>query len=147
MRDGDSQHVRIGDFSDRELLALLIDMGHQCSGREMAQRVWNVPDDDPDLTRLTRCVTSRLVWMRRFGLVVRDGDGAWQISTVGLALRTDRTTTQMATQISELKESKLLDLANTVGVKLVSAGQVEGRAMQRELAYQINRRRTRLKGW
>ena len=145
--DHSADHVKIGDFSDRELLALLIDMGHQCSAWEMAQRVFGVADDHEELPRLARCVTSRFVWMRRYGLVVRGEDGSWQLSQMGLALRTERVATRITNEIGGVAESKLLDLANTVGVRLVDAKEVEGRAMQRELAYQINRRRARLRGW
>jgi len=139
--------LRIRDFSDRELLALFIDMGGSCSAAEMAQRVFDLKDGDEHIPRQTRCVTSRFVWMRRYGLVSRDEEGRWQISQAGSLLRTARIPDSMATNIDRMAEDRMLDLANTVGLKLVAASEIQGRAMQRELVHQINRRRSRLRGW
>lgn len=146
-RNGQPDRLRISDFSDRELLALLLDMGQVTSARELAQRVWDLPDKHEELPHATRCVTSRLVWMRRYGLVKREDDGQWAISETGVKLRTTQTSQTVAVGIDRMAEDGVLDLANTVGLKLVNASEIHGRAMQRELVHQINRRRSRLRGW
>jgi hypothetical protein len=142
-----ADRLRIADFSDREILALFLDMGGAAAAREMAQRVFGLGDGDDNLPHYTRCVTSRFVWMRRYGLVDRADDGRWQISPAGVALRTSQVPEALVNQIDRMGENRSLDLAHTVGVKLVDAGEIQGRAMQRELTHQINRRRTRLRGW
>lgn len=146
-RNGQPDRLQIRDFSDRELLAIFLDMGQMTSARELAQRVWGLEDGHEDLPHATRCVTSRLVWMRRYGLVRREDDGSWAISETGVKLRTTQTSQAVAVGIDRMNEDGVLDLANTVGLKLVNAGEIHGRAMQRELVHQIGKRRARLRGW
>lgn len=141
------ERVRIADFSDRELLALFLDLGGAADAREFAQRVFGLSDGHDELPHFTRCVTSRMVWMRRYGLVERADDGRWQISKLGVALRTSEVPESVVNGIDRLGENRSLNLANVVGVKLVEANEIQGRAMQRELVHQINRRRSRLRGW
>lgn len=139
--------LRIRDFSDREILALFFDLGGKAPAREVALRIFDRREDDEEVSHLTRCVTSRLVWMRRYGLIDRAEDGDWQVSATGEALRKGRVPDSISGGIYRMDENNSLDLANVVGVKLVAAGEITGRAMQRELAHQINRRRSRLRGW
>lgn len=141
------QRLRIRDFSDREILALFADVGGKAPAREVALRVFGLREDDEAVKHSTRCVTSRLCWMRRYGLIDRAEDGDWLVSAMGEQLRRGRVPESMATGIDRMEETKGLDLANVVGIKLLGAGEVTGRAMQRELTHQINRRRSRNRGW
>lgn len=139
------QHLQIRDFSDRELLAVIRDAGGTVVAAELAQRIFVVADGE--LPHFTRCVTSRLVWMRRYGLIDRTEEGAWAISAEGEELRAGRVSDTVAAGIDRMGETSMLNLGHVVGVKLVAAGPVAGRAMQRELSHQMNKRKARLRGW
>jgi hypothetical protein len=138
--------VQIRDFSDRELMAVIADLGNPVSARQVATRIFGIAEleeNEPEIRRESRCVVSRFVWMRRYGLLERNEEGLWQISVEGEALRRGKLSTQVVSGIERAQESSVLALANVVGEKLVSAGVVSGRAMQRELQFQIGRRRRR----
>jgi hypothetical protein len=143
-------HVQISDFSDRELLALITDLGTTVSSREVGIRIFGIKeleDNEPEIAHAARCVTSRFVWMRRYGLLDRNEEGDWLISSHGDALRKGTLSSPVSNGIAKLKENSALALANAVGEKLVGSGVISGRAMQRELTFQINRRRTVVRGW
>lgn len=137
--------LQIRDFSDREILATLNDLGGKASAGEAANRIFGPSGDEE--AHYARCVMSRFVWMRRYGLLDRDEDGDWIISTQGDRLRRGTVSATVASGIDRLGEDNALDLGHIVGVKLVETGEIAGRAMQRELVHQINRRKARLKGW
>jgi hypothetical protein len=141
----DAEHITISDYSDRELLAIMFDLAGTgvVTSRELAVRLFAIPDleDNTDqIKHATKCAGTRLSWMKRFGLVeTGDNKGEWQISIAGDQLRRSRLRSTVSTGIAQTEAA--LDLANAVGEKLVKAGQIEGRAMQRELTFQINRRK------
>lgn len=140
------RHLQIRDFSDRELLAVISDAGGVVTAAELAVRIFAPADGE--LPHLARCVTSRLVWMRRYGLILREESGpGWQISPQGEALRAGQVAQAVAGGIERLGDDSMLTLGHLVGLKLVAAPEIAGRAMQRELTHQINARRARLKGW
>jgi hypothetical protein len=142
------EHVQIRDFSDRELMAVIADLGNPVSAREVAVRIFGIAEleeNELEIRRESRCVISRFVWMRRYGLLERDEEGLWRISNEGEALRKGKLSASVENGIVSAKESSALTLANLVGEKLVGAGVVSGRAMQRELQFQIARRRRNLR--
>jgi len=137
--------IQISDYSDRELLGIMFDLAGtgMVTSRELAVRLFAIPDLEEkteEIKHATKCAGSRLSWMKRYGLVEHgENKGEWQISVAGDQLRRSKLRASVGRGISETDAA--LDLANAVGEKLVSAGQVEGRAMQRELTFQINRRK------
>jgi hypothetical protein len=142
----EEERVRIADFSDRELLAVIADLGNPVSARTVAVRIFGIAEleeNEQEIRRESRCVISRFVWMRRYGLVDRDEDGHWLISNQGEALRTGTIAASVANGIARAKETSVLTLANIVGERLVQTAEVSGRAMQRELQFQIQRRKRR----
>ena len=143
-------HVQISDFSDRELLALIADLAPPVSSRDVGIRIFGIKeleDNEPEIAHAARCVTSRFVWMRRYGLLDRNEEGEWLNSAHGEALRMGTLSSPVSNGIANLKENSALALANAVGEKLVGSGVISGRAMQRELTFQINRRRVVVRGW
>ncbi len=150
MTEQTAERVQIRDFSDREMLAILVDLNSKTSARMIALRIFGIAEleaNEAQIVHAARCVTSRLVWMRRYGLIARHEDGDWFISDEGEALRTGKVAASIEGGINNMKEEASLTLANVVGEKLVVLSEISGRAMQRELVHQINRRRSRLKGW
>jgi hypothetical protein len=144
------RHVQIADFSDRELLQLLVDLGKATSARDMALKIFGekeLEDNEPEIRRQAKCVTMRFVWMKKYGLIDRAETGEWLISAMGESLLNGRLAASVENAITNLKANSSPTLANLVGEKLVGSGDVAGRAMQRELLFQINRRKTRIRGW
>jgi len=139
------EHIRISDYSDRELLGIIWDLAGSgvVTSRELAVRLFAIPDLEEkteEVKHATKCAGARLAWMLRYGLIEKGENlGEWQISVEGDKLRRSRLRTAVANGITQTDAA--LDLANKVGEKLVSAGPVEGRAMQRELTFQIGRRK------
>jgi hypothetical protein len=142
---GAAEHIRISDYSDRELLGIMFDLAGTgvVTSRELAVRLFAIPDledKEEEAKHATKCAGTRLSWMKRFGLVEHgENKGEWQISVAGDQLRRARLRGTVSNGIASTDAA--LDLANVVGEKLVKAGKVEGRAMQRELTFQIGRRK------
>jgi hypothetical protein len=140
-----AEHIRISDYSDRELLGIMWDLAGPgvVTSRELAVRLFAIPDLEENTEKIShaiRCAGSRLSWMVRYGLVEKGEErGEWKVSVAGDQLRRAKLRASVSTSIA--KTDAALDLANAVGEKLVKAGRVEGRAMQRELTFQINRRK------
>jgi len=140
-----TEHIRISDYSDRELLGIMFDLNGtgMVTTRELALRLFAIPDLEENTDRITharKCAGARLSWMKRFGLIEKgDEPGEWMISVEGDKLRRSKLRQTIAQGISGTDAA--LDLANAVGEKLVAASPIEGRAMQRELTFQINRRK------
>lgn len=144
-------HVQISDFSDREILAIMLDLGGDVPPGLLAARIYGwskIETEDKDVVAHgKRCVTSRLSWMRRYGLVeswvtveppkVR----TWKVSVPGSQMLQAQLPAGTVNALDRLTDTYDLSLANVVGEKLVKAGQISGTAMRRELQFQIARRR------
>lgn len=148
-------HVQIGDFSDREIMLMILDLGGDVSVSDLAARVYGWgPMDVEDKAKVAhghRCVTSRLVWMRRYGLteswveVEAPKKRSWKVSGEGKLMLQASIGRSVSETISAGPDSHGLTIAHLCGEKLVTAGSVTGQAMRRELLYQIKRRK-RVKG-
>lgn len=141
-------HVQIRDYSDREILAMILDLSAQgdTTTRDLAVRVYgwgHIEGRDVATVRHgCRCVGSRLSWMKRFGLIEKgEKPGEWSVSAIGLKLARQRMQSDTAVTIKRTPDERTLDLANLVGERMVAAGPVAGTAMRRELQFQIQKRR------
>ena len=70
----ENDHVQISDFSDRELLSLINDLRPPVTAREVGVRIFGIKEleeNEQEISRVSRCVTARFVWMRRYGLLDR----------------------------------------------------------------------------
>jgi hypothetical protein len=144
-------HVQISDFSDRELLAIMLDLGGEVTPTDLAARIYGWKDiegeDKEVVTRGKRCVSSRLAWMRRFGLVESWVEveppklRTWKVSIPGSQMLGARLPAGTVNALDRLTDTYDLTLANVIGEKLVKAGQISGTAMRRELQFQIARRK------
>lgn len=136
--------VQISDFSDREILGMMHDLarGAPIGARELALRAFGLNEngDRAELVRAARCVTARLSWMRRFGLVEKgDEQGEWMPSDAGRQLQSGRLAAPVLGGIERSAESQALALAYVVGERLVRANPVSRTAMRRELQYHFRR--------
>lgn len=142
-------NVQIRDYSDRELLAIMLDLGGEVSSPDLAARVygWGAieSEDKGKVAHGRRCVTSRLIWMRRFGLVeswvavespkVR----TWKVSPVGIQLRQAKLGRAVDNAISNSPDAQMLEMANLVGERFYRGSSVARTAMRRELQFHIAR--------
>jgi len=146
-------HVQISDFSDREIIGMILDLGGEAPTPLLAARIYGWKDietEDVDVVaRGKRCVSSRLAWMRRYGLVESwvevdpPKTRTWKPSIPGSQMFAARLPSGTVNALDRLTDTYDLTLANIVGEKLVKAGQISGTAMRRELQFQIARRKRR----
>lgn len=140
-------HVQISDFSDREILAIILDLGGEVSTPDLATRIFGLREDDERETHARRCTSQRLSWMRRFGLVESwvevepPKTRTWKVSIPGSQMLQAQLPAGTSAALGRLTDTYDLTLANLVGEKLVRAGQISGTAMRRELQFQIARRK------
>jgi hypothetical protein len=143
--------LQIKTFSDREILAVMNDLNPDyVVASELSQRIFGLNGNDEEQVRrhAARCVTARLVWMSRYGLVesVReklDEERRWSISEMGRALRFTHLGRSLSSAITNTPETSVLELTHQVSERMLGAGDVAGRAMRREFQHQITRRRWR----
>jgi len=135
--------VRIADFSDREILAMMLDMGGVTYHGELAIRCFGVKPDDTDAyTHACRCVISRLAWMRRFGLVKKGEEkGEWLVSEEGQLFRQAKLGRAMSSAITNTQDGSMLVMAHEIGERFLRARPIAQTAMRRELQFQIGRRK------
>ena len=100
------------------------------------------PDEDEDVRlHATRCVTARLTWMRRYGLVTKgERKGEWAMSEMGRALRYTHLGRSLSSAISNTHESSLMELTHQVSERMIRERDIPARAMRREFQHQVLRR-------
>jgi hypothetical protein len=151
--EGDA--LRIRDFSDREILAIVADqasangvVGGPVDARDVALRVFGLKDNEANrdsIAYYTRCVSVRFSWMRRFGLMEKgEQKGQWLLSKDGNALRAASLRAAVDRGIDEAGEDQSLVLANKVAERLFNSSAIAAKAMEREFRFQISRRK---RGW
>jgi hypothetical protein len=143
-----SSDLQIKTFSDREIISAMGDLGGgtEVLASDLAARIFGLNGSDDEKVRLhaTRCVTSRLAWMRRYGLVEKGDDkGTWVASEWGKALRYTSLGRALSSAVTNTPESSLLELSHQVSDRMLGAGDIPARAMRREVQHQILRRKWR----
>jgi hypothetical protein len=139
--------LQIRTFSDREILAIMADVTNgadEVIASELALRIFGLkPDEDVDVRlHATRCVTARLTWMRRYGLVVKgDEKGEWAMSEAGRALRFTPLGRSLSSAITNTPEASVMELTHQVSERMLREKDIPARAMRREFQHQVMRRR------
>lgn len=149
--------VQISDYSDREILLAILDLGGEVSAPELAARLYGwgaIESEDKDkVSHGRRCVSCRLAWMRRFGLVEsmieveggveKKGTRTWKASAPGKTMVGFTLPNAVESTMLRMSDSADLVLANRLGERLVKAGEITGTAMRRELQFHITRRKVK----
>lgn len=142
-----SSDLQIKTFSDREILGVMNDLGAgEILAADLAARLFglNGNDDEKVRGRATRCVTSRLSWMKRYGLVEKgEKKGEWTISEEGKLLRFTPLGRALSSAITNTPRTSVLELSHQVSERMLREGDVPARAMRREFQHQVLRRRWR----
>jgi hypothetical protein len=145
------EHVQIRDFSDREIIAIMADLNSGplefVTTTEMARRIFGLGSDEVNTEQLRyaeKCVTARMTWMRRYGLVVKGEEkGHWHISADGYRLRFAKLPRAVSNALSHSPDASMLELTHEVAERMLQADEVVSRAMRREFQFQTNRRKRR----
>jgi len=133
-------NARIRDYSDREILGIIVDAGGVVTASELATRIFAVSGDGDEAKHAARCCVSRLAWMKRFGLVKKGEEkGEWELTNEGRLLRGAKLGRAMSSAIHNVQDGSMMVMAHEVGERLLRARPVAKTAMRRELQFQILR--------
>jgi len=144
-----SNQLQIKDFSDREILAVMSDLNGSDDivlAGDLTLRLFGLTDNDDleVLDHAARCVTARLAWMRRYGLVEKgEKKGEWAMSEEGRALRHTPLGRSLSSAITNTPAASVMELTHQVSERMLREGDVPARAMRREFQHQVARRRWR----
>jgi hypothetical protein len=142
------EHVQIKDFSDREIIGIMADLTNSpdhpvVTTRDMAIRIFGLGDEvnTEQLSHAQKCVTARLTWMRKFGLIEKVQKGEWVLSHEGRLLRFTSLNRSLEKALEYAPRPMMLELTHEVAEKMLRADEVVSRAMQREFQFQVQRRK------
>jgi hypothetical protein len=147
--------LRIVDFSDRELLSLLVE-ARDGEGWASARDIADLPAlRSLDNTHPHRMVAARLGWLFRYGVVEReylvDKDGIkqyvagdpdrpkytqrWRLTALGEAYLSRRLTQRQQSSIANMEDERLIDLTAMVTARARSMGPTGRWLLNREWRY------------
>lgn len=125
------ESLTLWDYSDRELLQLVLDEQDEKSGYAPTTEIAKALG----LTgkRRNQCVGARLAWLRRYGAVaVRAGGGMWAVTQIGQDLIDGRLRAPQQHAVDEASESELLLLTRRMAQRQRAAGITAGHLVRRE---------------
>jgi hypothetical protein len=140
--DHGPESLRIEDFSDVELLALVNDHADSDGYVKTEEMVLIV---GLDVENARQCVGSRFSWLARYGAMEKNPDevGSWRLSAVGLAMVKGNLSASEKRTLENLADEKLLSLARGVTNRYRSTGATGAQLMRREWQYGTSKRRFR----
>lgn len=130
--------LRLLDFSDRELLAIVNDIADEegwCTTEELRAVVF---PRAKDTKHARRCVAIRMAWMRRFDVVekreraAQDEYTSWRLTEAGGAFVAGTLTEQEKDLLDSIDETGLLPLMTRIGARYRSSSPVGARLLRRE---------------
>lgn len=140
--------LRLGDYSDRELLRIIYDLADEYGWVEsthLAEHLFpmQIRKGREDRNQALRCVGQRLSWMRRYGVVQKNEEGrkgVWGLTATGKMLLTGKIPARERKVLENLKENQLLDLTETLSMRYFYAGEVAATMMRRQWQFGSIRR-------
>jgi hypothetical protein len=138
--------LRITDFSDRELLAIVGSLDAQEGGAStaaIAEQIWPNATRDPesdDAFHARSAVASRMNWMRRYGVVNRNGEGSWQLTGAGDQVLNARISNQVETAISQTTDFNLIAVQAGISNRYAAIDPVAADVLRREWQFGKARR-------
>lgn len=139
------ERLRLLDYSDRALLAIVYDLGDNEGWVEVewvADRIFGVRLSDKKRLHAIRCVAQRFSWMRRYG-VMDKSDGPmtmWCLTAEGEAYVKGRKKDSVAGAMHGLLENDLLHAAHAIGERYSKASPIGKTMMRRAFAYHTAKR-------
>lgn len=139
--------LKITDFSDRELLAILsrledtdgwVDIG------DVAEQIWPRTARDPDRAFHARmCVAGRCRYMKSIGLLESGDPGLWKLTALGDEFVRARLRTSQERAILESEPGQELLLAELMGRLYESTDDTAATLIRREFQHRAYQRRWR----
>jgi hypothetical protein len=129
--------LRLDEFSDRELLALMIDLRDE---RGIVTSYQIADSLDPDAKHPTQCVGIRLGWLRRWQIVDRV-DGGWKLTRKGEKIAAGELQAEQLQAIESLSAEQGLDAALALGQLYQRIGYSEAVMLRRGWQHAAARRR------
>lgn len=144
-------HLRLEDLSDREVLLVLLDVadgGGWASAQDIADQLGIVsPEEDPGHAR--RVVTSRLVWLMRWGALDREPAEAvpkrkageepvyrrWRCSAIGHDMATGQLRKAQEAALADARDGDMLLLAQQLVGRMQGSGTTVRNLVRREWRY------------
>jgi hypothetical protein len=134
--------LRLFDYSDRELLHVMLDEGEPPEGYIDSHDLATVLGIDAK--HPTQHVGVRLGWMRRYGAVERrDGTSLWRPTAMGRALALGDLSDVQRDIIDGLSSEQMLTLTRTLTNRYRRVGTTAAHLMRREWQYGTHGRRFR----
>jgi hypothetical protein len=144
MRNNGRPSLRITNFSDRELLALIKDVQDTegwANSQSIAERIWPRAAKNEDFARSARTsVNQRLGWLRREGGLVEKNDKekfAWRLTELGERFLTGRLTGGTDKRIMGLGEADLLAAMSVVGQRYSEVSYEAAWLVRREWQFRV----------
>jgi len=131
--------LRLDEFGDRELLALMVDL-RDASGVVTTAQIAEALE--PDSPHPTNCVGIRLGWMTRYKVVEHapNGTPGWRLTKAGEAVAAGQLTTEQAKVLDTLDPAQGLDAALALGRFYRRIGVVESTMLRRGWQHASGRR-------
>ena len=139
--------LRITDFSDRELLAIVRDLANADGHADIeyvAKQIWpRTTSDEDGLWHARHCVAIRFAYMRRLGVIdkVNGQPGHWQLTEFGEEFVKGKTTKAQSDAILGSKVGQELELMALVGDLFEKVDEDAATLMRREFQFRTYRRR------
>jgi hypothetical protein len=134
------ESLRIEDFSDVELLALVNDVADRDGWVKTEEMVLAIGLEGENAYQ---CVGSRFSWLTRYGAMEKSEDEikTWRLSAVGRAMVKGKLSAAEKRLVEGLEEDKLLSLARGVTNRYRASGASSAALMRREWQYGTSKRR------
>lgn len=131
--------LRLADFSDRELLALVAD--HEDSegwadSLTVAEAIWpRYASEEPQAARAS--VARRFSWMRRWGVMEWDAKqiGKWRLTDEGRLMVAGRLSAKQEEALLELGDEHLMSLGYLMSDRYQRAGDVSAVLLRRAMQF------------
>ena len=130
-----STSLRLLDMSDRELLALIHDLSKENGGVLTSDIVSTLWPKSKWGKHLNRCVGSRLAWMRYFGVVVRNEDKKWSLSSKGEEILAATIQAALLWQVEQTADDELPVMLSEVGKRYNQGSPVSRTIARREFMF------------
>lgn len=143
-RNGSNRRtLRLEDFSDRELLALVAD--HEDSegwadSLHVAQAIWpKYGTEEPERARAS--VARRFSWLRRWGVMEKGDSGLWRLTRDGRLLAEGRLSEGQRRSVTDLDDEQLMSLGYAMADRYQEAGETPAILFRRAMQFATYRRR------
>ena len=139
MAENGQRGLALMEFSDRELMNLMIDYQDDSGWVEVQQFALAVGlGDDP---HASRCVAQRFVWMRRYGVMERHKtDAKWRLTPAGRKIALGALSESEKATLRNLTSEQLMEATTVLTGRYKRAGNTPSTMMRRAWQHGTGRR-------